>query len=94
LKAPVAADDENAVVYERGHSFFVEARGEMLLGNGKADRVGDALAERPRGDLDAVEQHVLRMSRCDAVELAKLLQIIRGRALVPREVQHGVKQRA
>ena len=47
---------EGAVVDEGRETRLVEARREVGLGDGEADGVGDALAEGPRGDLDAVEQ--------------------------------------
>ena len=47
--AAVTGDDERVVVLGVG----AEARTQAALGDRHADRVGEALAERPRGDLDA-----------------------------------------
>ena len=48
-EAAVAGDDERVVVLHVG----AEAGAQDALGDRHADRVGEALAERPGGDLDA-----------------------------------------
>ncbi len=59
LEAAVAGDDEGVVVLHLGP----EARPQLALGDGQADGVAEALAERPGRDLDAGGVTALRMAR-------------------------------
>ena len=58
-----------------------------------AHRVAQALAERPRGDLHARGQPVLRVPRGDAAPRAKLLDVVEGDR-VARQVQLDVQREA
>ncbi|MCY1290549.1 hypothetical protein D9M70_396990 [compost metagenome] len=88
--AAVAQEDIRMVV-DDAVAVAVELRGEGLLGDGEADRVGDALAERTGGGLDARGVAVFRVARGAAVQLAELLEILDAE-VVAGEVQQRVHQ--
>ena len=69
----------------------VEFRGEQFLGERHADRVRDALAERPGGGFDTGRAAVLRMPRCLRMQLAEAFQL-RQRQVVAGQVQQRVEQ--
>ena len=69
----------------------VELGGEQLLGERHADRVGEALAERAGGRLDARRDADLGMARRLAVQLAEVAQLV-DRQVVAGEVQQRVEQ--
>ena len=55
-----------------------EHGGEMPLGDRHADRVGEPLAERAGGGLDAGRVAVFRMAGGDRAELAEALDLARS----------------
>jgi hypothetical protein len=59
-----------------------------LLGQRHADGVGDALAQRAGGGLDAGGVAVFRVARGLAVQLAEVLQVVDGQ-IVAGEVQQA-----
>jgi len=61
LETAVTHNDVGVVV-DHVEAGLVEDRGEVGLGDGKTDSVGDALAERAGGDLDAVSVASLGMA--------------------------------
>lgn len=87
LEAAVAADDEGVRV-DDGEALAVELGGEVRLRDRHADRVRDALPERPRRNLDRRVEHVLGVARGDAVELPEALEL-REREVVARHL-HAV----
>jgi hypothetical protein len=66
----------------------VELGGQHLFGQRHADGVGDALAERAGGGLDAGGVAVFRVARGLAVQLAEVLQVV-DRQIVAGEVQQA-----
>src|SRR5262249_21241097 len=68
--AAVAADGVDAVVKDREVRAVI-AIGEPFLGDGHADAVGDALAERAAGGFDAGDPVILGVAGRLAVELAE-----------------------
>src|ERR1700752_5384662 len=69
------ADDPPGAVIDRRGAIAVVARGEMRLADGHADRIRDALPERPRRDFDALCMTALGMTRCLAAPLPELLDV-------------------
>ena len=65
---------------------------EVPLGDRHADRVGEALAERAGGGLDAGGDEILRMPRRHRAELAEALDLVERHRLVAEQVQHRVDQ--
>ena len=86
-EAAVAGDDEGVVVDELG----AEAGPQPALGHGHADAVGEALAERAGGDLDAGGVVHLGVARGGRAPLAERLEVVE-RQPVAGEVQHRVQQ--
>ncbi len=68
-------------------------RAEPPLGEGHADRIGEALAERAGRDFDPGGMAELGMPRRPASELAELAQVLQ-REVVAGQVEHGVLQDA
>src|SRR5690606_1256443 len=62
LQAAVAGDEPRVVV-DHLVAFAIEQRGRMRLGYRHADRIGEALAERAGGGLDAGGVSVLGVAR-------------------------------
>ncbi len=83
--AAVAGQHENAVVAHLGP----EAGPHHALGEGHADRVGEALPQRAGGDLDARGVPELGVARRPAVPLPEPAQVIE-RQVVAGQVQEGV----
>ncbi len=71
----------------------VEARREHALGDGHADRVAEALPERPGRGLDAGGVAELRVARRARAPLAEGLQVVE-RDVVAREVERRVLEHA
>ena len=63
-----------------------EIRREMTLGEREADRIGDTLAERARGGLDARRDEVFRMTRRQRVELPEAFDLIDGDGRMPGQM--------
>jgi hypothetical protein len=83
----VPTDHEGAVVAYLG----AEAGPQVALGDRHADGIGDPLAERSGGHLDAGGVAGLGMARCGGIPLSELPQVLEGEA-VAGEVQHRVEQ--
>ena len=92
LEVAVGADAVGPVV-DDGVAGAVELGGQAPLRDGHAHGVGEALAERPGGGLDARRQAVLRVARGARAELAEALQLVE-RQVVAGEVQQRVEQHA
>ena len=69
-----------------------EHGGEVALRDRHADRVGQALAERPGGGFDAGRVAVLRVAGGERAELAEALELVDGHRLVAGEMQQRVQQ--
>jgi hypothetical protein len=69
----------------------VELGGQPALGDGHPDAGGEALAQRPRGGLDAGRVAVFRMTGGLAAPLPEPLKILQTK-VVPRQVQQAVQQ--
>src|SRR3546814_12623801 len=66
-------------------------RGEHAFGNRHADGIGDALAERAGGGLDASGNEILRMPRRLRLEMTEILQLL-DRQVVAAQMQQRVEQ--
>ncbi len=99
----VAAEDIDIVVEQFGVR-LVEVRAQPAAGNGHADGIAAALAERPCGGLNARGDAVFRMARRLGIELAEGFDVVEtdrrlaGRFAVgvdlldARDVQQAVEQ--
>ena len=88
----VAGEDVGEVVHH-ARAVTVERGAEEALGDGHADGVGEALAERTGGGLDAGRVPVLGVAGRLAAPLAERLQVVEGQ-VVAGEVEQGVEQHA
>mmetsp|Transcript_118787 Transcript_118787/g.298772 ORF Transcript_118787/g.298772 Transcript_118787/m.298772 type:complete len:236 (+) Transcript_118787:1191-1898(+) len=93
LQAAIAHDAVGVVVDE-GKAWLVVHRRLVSLGRRQADGIGDAHAERPRGDLDALGLKVLGVPRRLGAPLPELLDVVNGHARVAGEVEQRVLQHA
>ncbi len=87
-QATVAGDHPGAVIDEVG----AELGGELGFGDGEADGVGEALAERAGGGLDAVGVAVFGMAGGLGAELAEVPDVVDRHVLVAEEVERGIEQ--
>ena len=87
-QAAVAHEDVGPMVAE----VVAELGVQDALGQRKADRVGDALAERAGRRLDAVGVLVFGMAGGLAVDLAEPLQLVEGHVLVAGQIEQAVQQ--
>ena len=71
----------------------VELGRQASLGDGHAHGVGEALAQRTGGRLDAGGQAVLRVARGPRAQLAEALELLE-RQVVAGQVEHRVEQHA
>ncbi len=85
------AHDHPGPVVEHGKPLAVEALGAHALGDRHADGVGDPLAERAGGHLDAAGQLVLGVPGGLGAELAEVLQLL-DRQVVAGEMEQRVEQ--
>ena len=69
-----------------------ELGGEMPLGDRHADRVGEALAERAGGGLDARRVAVFGMAGGDRAELAEALDLVDRHRRIAGEIEQRVEQ--
>ena len=86
----VAGDDVGPVVDDRVPG-AVELGGQAPLGDGHADRVRDALAERTGRRLDAGRQAVLRMAGRPRAPLPERLEVVE-REVVAGQVEQRVQE--
>jgi hypothetical protein len=86
------ADDGPGSMVDHRMAVAVVGAGQLRLGDGQSNRVGDALAQRSRGHLDAGRVAPLGVARRAAAPLSELLQVIDGQA-VAGHVQQAVEQR-
>ena len=92
IRSPSLTIDVGVVVDDR-EVRAVEVRGEEALGDGHAHAVGEALAQRAGGRLDAGREAVLGVAGGAAAPLAELLQLLE-RQVVAGQVEQGVEQHA
>ncbi len=92
LHQAAVADDHKRAMIDDGMAGPVELRGKRLFGDRHADRVGEALAERPGGGLDAEGDAEFRMPRRLGMKLAEALELL-DRQLIAGEMQQRVEQR-
>ena len=88
LQAAVADEGVGAVVDDAG----AEARVQVGLGHRHAEGVGDALAQRAGGHLDAGGGVELRMTFAARAEVAEGAHLLDADALVAAEVQQRIQQ--
>ena len=84
-------DDAVDVMVEHGEAFAVKPGREMRAAHRHADAVGEPLAERPRCDLDAGREHVLRVAGSLRLPLAEALQFFE-REVIARQVEERVDE--
>ena len=89
----VAEEDPGAVIDEL-EALAIEARGEQLLGECHADRIGDALAERAGRGFHTRRDAVLRMAGRLRVQLAKALELVERQVIAAQVQQRVVQHRA
>ena len=87
-QAAVAAQRVGVVV----HQLVAEFIGELAFGDRHAERVGNALAERTGGGLDAGGVAVFGMAGGLGAELAEILDILDRHVLVAEEIEQRVEQ--
>ena len=92
LEVAIGADDPGPMI-DDGVAGAVELLGQATLGDGHADGVAEALAERAGGGFHARRHAVLGVAWRARPELAEALQLIE-RKVVSGEVQHRVEQHA
>ena len=92
LEVAVGGDDVGPVIDDLVAG-AVELVRQASLGDGHADRVGEALAERAGRRLDAGRQPVFGVARRDAAPLAERLEVLE-RDLVAGQVEERVEQHA
>ena len=73
------------MVDDGGRIRAIEGGGQPSLRDGHSEPVPETLAERTGGDFNTRRRSSLRMTRCSAVPLPKLLQVVH------REVEPGEK---
>mmetsp|Transcript_4819 Transcript_4819/g.13917 ORF Transcript_4819/g.13917 Transcript_4819/m.13917 type:complete len:466 (-) Transcript_4819:590-1987(-) len=81
--------DHIGVVVDEVHARLVEASSKVLLGEGKADRVGDSLSKGSGSDLNSLRQEVLRVTGRLGSPLAELLEVLDAH-VVSHQVKEGV----
>jgi hypothetical protein len=86
-QAAVAGHHPGAVVDQ----VAAESRREVTLGDGHADRGGQALAERAGGGLDAGGVAIFRVARRDRAELPERPDLIHCHGFEARQVEQGVE---
>ncbi len=87
-EAAVAGEDVGVMIDDA----IAQARVEQALGERHADRVGEALAQRARGRLDAGRMPILRMARGLGAELAEVRELLHRHARIARQMQDRVEQ--
>ena len=87
-QAAVAGDDVGVVVDQ----LVAEAGGQVALGQRHADRVGEALAQRPGRGLDAERVAVLGVAGGAGAQLAEALQLVQRHVRIAGEVEQRVEQ--
>ena len=69
-----------------------EHRGEVALGDRHADRIGEALAERPGGGFDAGRVRVLGMAGRERAELTEALDLLDRHLRIAEEIKQRIEQ--
>ncbi len=93
LHGAAIAEEAVSVVVDELVAGLVEGSGGLALSNGETDGVGETLAERAGGDLNALSVVRLRVTGGDGVDLTEVLQVVDGE-LVAKEVQQRVLEHA
>ena len=91
LHQAAVAHEHIGVVVDDGMPWAVEFIGQQFFRQGHAHRIGDALAQRPRGGFHAGGDTHFRVAGGLAVQLAEILQLLHGQ-VIARQVQQGVNQ--
>ncbi|MNH99974.1 hypothetical protein D3C73_527570 [compost metagenome] len=87
-QAAIAVDHVCIVILQVGAEFVAQ----LAFGNRHADGIGDALAERAGGGLDAGGVTVFRMTGGLGAELAKALQVLDGHVFITGQIQQRIKK--
>ncbi len=85
------ADEHVGVMIDDGVAGPVERGGQRALRQRHAHRVGESLAQRPRGGLDPEMQLTLRVARRLGTELPKILDFVHRQGIAG-EMQDRVEQ--
>ena len=92
FQAAVTVNDVDIVI-EEVVTFFVELGGQVLLGNGHAHAVAEALAQGTGGHFDTEVQIELGVTGGLRAPLTELLEIVEAE-VVAAEVEHAVDEHA
>ena len=84
----VGGEHEGTVI----HDVRPESGSQRPLRHGHADRGGNALAQRPRGGLDAFGDEILGVARGERAQLPEALDLVHGHLLEAEQVHDGIKQ--
>ena len=87
-QATVAGEAPGMVI----HQVIAEFGCQLGFGNGHADGVADALAERAGGGFDALRIAIFRVAGGLGMELAEILDLLDGHVFVTEQVERRVKQ--
>ncbi len=87
-QAPVTGQHIGVVVDDVG----AELGGELGFGDGKADRIGQALAERTRGGLDTGGMAVFGVAGGLGPDLAEVLHFVDRHVGIAEQVERGIEQ--
>ena len=87
-QASVAGDDIGEVIDQ----VAAELGGKVMFRHRHADRIGDALAERTGGGLDAAGVSSLGVAGGDRAQLAKIAQLVHRHVGIAGEVQQRIDQ--
>jgi hypothetical protein len=93
LHQAAIAEEAVCVVVNKFVPGLVECGSSVGLSNGKTDSVGNTLAKRTSGDLNAGGIVSLGMAGCDAVNVTEGLEIVNGE-LIAIEVKESILKHA
>lgn len=91
LHGAAITEEAVGVVVDKLVAGLVEGGSGVTLSHGETDGVGETLAERTSGDLNAGGVVGLGVAGGDAVDLTEVLQVVEGE-LIAEEVEQGVLQ--
>ena len=91
LHGAAITEEAVGVVVDKLVAGLVEGTSGLALSHGETDGIGETLAERTSGDLNALGVVGLGVTGGDAVELTEVLEVVEGE-LVAEQVEQGVLQ--
>jgi hypothetical protein len=91
LHGAAITEEAVGVVVDKLVAGLVEGGSSLTLSHGKTDGVGETLAERTSGDLNAGGVVRLGVTRGLAVDLTEVLEVVHGE-VIAEQVEQGVLQ--